>query len=98
MRVAIPHTLGRDEVRRRIKGRTHEIADFLPGGLAQVTTTWPREDRLDLNIAAMSQQITGTIDIQDRELVFTIILPPALAFVEPIVERAIAEKGRKLLT
>lgn len=98
MRVAIPHNLGRDEVRRRIKGRTHEIADFLPGGLAQVTTTWPREDRLDLNIAAMGQQITGTIDIQDRELVFTIILPPALAFVEPIVERAIAEKGRKLLT
>ena len=98
MHVAIPHNLGRDEVRRRIKGRTHEIADFLPGGLAQVTTTWPREDRLDLNIAAMGQQITGTIDIQDRELVFTIILPPALAFVEPIVERAIAEKGRKLLT
>jgi hypothetical protein len=46
----------------------------------------------------MGQQITGSIDIQDHELVFTIILPPALSFVEPMVERAIAEKGRKLLT
>ena len=98
MRVAIPHTLGKAEVRQRLKSRTHEIADFIPGGLADVTTGWPSEDQLDLNVRAMGQGIDGTIVIEEGQVVFTVNLPPALSFVEPMIKGAIEAKGRKLLT
>ena len=98
MRVAIPHTLGKAEVRQRLKSRTHEIADFIPGGLADVTTGWPSEDQLDLNVQAMGQGIDGTIVIEEGQVVFTVNLPPALSFVEPMIKGAIEAKGRKLLT
>jgi hypothetical protein len=97
MRVAIPHNLDRPEVRQRIRGRAHEIADFIPGGVADVTTSWPSEDRMILGVAAMGQSITGNIDIEDGQVVFTINLPPMLSFVEPMIEKAISAKGRLLL-
>jgi hypothetical protein len=97
MRIALPHKLGKDEVRRRMKSRLHEVADFVPGGLAQVTTGWDGEDRATLAVRAMMQEITGTIDIAEAEVVFTIKLPPALSFVEPMIQGAIESKGRKLL-
>jgi hypothetical protein len=98
MRVAIPHSLGRDEVRRRLHGRVHEIADFMPGGIADVTVAWPGEDHLDLSVRAMGQQLDSAIDIEDACVVFTVNLPPALSFIEPVVQNAIEAKGRKLLT
>lgn len=98
MRVAIPHTLAKDEVRRRLKGRSHEIADFIPGGFADVTTGWPSEDQLDLNVRAMGQAIDGSVVIEEGQVVFTVNLPPALSFVEPMIKGAIASKGRKLLS
>lgn len=98
MRVAIPHTLGKDEARRRLKARAHEVADFIPGGMAQVGIDWPGEDRMAMHVAAMGQDVNGTVEIEDNAVVFTVNLPAMLSFVEPMIERAIADKGRKLLT
>ena len=52
MRVPIAHTLPKEEVRRRLRERSHEIANFIPGGMADVTTGWPNEDRMDLSVRA----------------------------------------------
>jgi len=98
MRVAIPHKLGRDEVRRRLAGGVGEIAGFIPGGVADVSAIWPNEDRMDLAIHALGGQIASRIDVEDAQVVLTLDLPPALSFVEPMVQRAIEAKGRKLLT
>ena len=97
MRVAIPHNHPRAEVRSRVKARSHEIADFIPGGLATVTTDWPSDDRMALYVSAMGQRIDGAIDISDTEMVITIDLPPALSFVESMIHGTMEEKGRKLL-
>jgi hypothetical protein len=97
MRVAIPHRLGKEEVRHRLKSRIHELADHLPGGMAEVTTTWPSEDRMTMRVSAMGQQIDGHVDIEDSQVVFEVVLPAALSFVEPIVEGAIRKGGQKLL-
>ncbi len=98
MRIAIPHNLGREEVRRRLHERLPEVSQFVPGGLAEVETGWAGEDRAMLLVRAMMQEVTGTIDIEDAQLVFTVNLPPALSFVEPMIRGAIEDKGRKLLT
>ena len=97
MEVAIPHNLGRDEVRDRLRSRSHMIADGIPGGMAQVTTGWPSEDRMTLDIAAMGQALTGHIDVEDSQVVLYMELPPALGFLKPIVEGAIRQQGHKLL-
>lgn len=97
MQVAIPHSLGRDEVRHRLKSSSHTIADGIPGGMAQVSTSWPSENRMALSIAAMGQAIDGHVDIEDGQVVFVVELPGALGFIQPIVENAIRQQGQKLL-
>ncbi len=97
MRVAIPHELGKDEVRRRLKERSHEIVDYLPGGMAQVETGWDGDDRMTLNVSTMGQAISGSVEIFESEVVFQVDLPPALSFVKPMIEGAIRKNGQKLL-
>jgi hypothetical protein len=97
MRIAVPHKLPREEVRARLKARSHEIADYVPGGLAEVTTSWENEDRLGLLLRVMGQEITGAITAEDTQLVFEVELPAALSFVRPMIESAIRDNGPKLL-
>ncbi len=97
MQVAIPHSLGREEVRRRLSASTHEIADAIPGGMADVTTEWTGEDTLSLAITAMGQVMNGQIEIGDTQVLFDIDLPLALGFIKPIVEGTIRQAGQKLL-
>jgi hypothetical protein len=97
MRVPIPHQLGKDEARRRLKTRIHELADHIPGGMAEVTTAWPSEDRMTMHVSAMGQQLDGHVDVEDTQVVFQVVLPAALSFVEPIIEKALRKGGQKLL-
>ena len=97
MRVPLQHNLGKEEVRRRLKARSHEIGDAIPGGMADVTTSWPSEDCMALDISAMGNVIRAKVHIEETEVVFEIDLPPALSFVEPIIAGAIRKKGQKLL-
>ena len=97
MRVPLQHNLGKEEVRRRLKARSHEIGDAIPGGMADVTTSWPSEDCMALDINAMGSVVRAKVHIEETEVVFEIDLPPALAFVEPIIAGAIRKKGQKLL-
>ena len=97
MRVPIPHDLPKEEVRHRLSSRSHEIANFVPGGMAQVETAWPNEDTMTLAVRAMGQGINGRVLIEEHQVVFEVDLPPALAFVEPMVAGAIRQQGTKLL-
>jgi len=96
MRVPIPHQLGKEEARRRLKARSHEAAGLIPGG-ADVTVDWPAEDRMTMAINAMGQSINTVIDVEEDAVVFQLDLPPALSFVGPMIRGVIAEKGQKLL-
>lgn len=97
MRVAIPHNLDRDVVRQRLQGRSHEIADHIPGGMAEVATTWPTPDRMDMVITAMGQHLRGSVEIEDQQLIVDVTLPLALSFLEPMISGAIKSQGQKLL-
>ena len=97
MRVPLPHNLGKEEVRRRLHARSHEIGDAIPGGMANVSTHWPDEDCMALDIEAMGNMTRAKVLIEDTQVVFEIDLPPALSFVEPIIAGAIRKKGQKLL-
>ena len=97
MRIALPHDLGREEVRKRLHERSHEIADHIPGGLADVDTSWSDIDTMHLVVNAMGQQVSGDIEVEDAQVIFEIELPGALSFVRPMIEGAIRKNGQKLL-
>jgi hypothetical protein len=46
----------------------------------------------------MGQTVSGSIEIGESEIAIEVILPAALAFVEPMVRNVIEARGRKLLT
>jgi len=97
MEVSIPHNLGREEVRRRLHSRSHELGNAIPGGMAEVETDWAGDDRMNLAVRAMGQNITGHIDVRDTEIAIVLALPPALGFIKPMVESAVRQQGHLLL-
>lgn len=97
MQITLPHELGREEVRRRLRERSHEIADHLPGDMAKVETQWPSEDVMNLEVSAMGQEVRGTIVISDREVAIDFTLPLSLSFFKPLIESSLKSKGQKLL-
>ena len=70
--------------------------DSIPGGGA-VTTAWPRDDRMTMDIGAMGQSLRAYVDLEPGQVVLNVDLPPALAFVEPMIAGAIRSQGDKLL-
>lgn len=97
MEVPIPHNLGREEVRRRLRENSHKIGDNIPGGMAEVATSWPSEDRMGMTISTMGQALTGHIDIEDEQVIFHMDLPAALGFLKPMIEGSIKAQGAKML-
>ncbi len=96
MRVAIPHNLDQADVRSRIRTSAHEIVEALPGG-AKISTSWPNEDQMQLDIGVMGQSLAGEIEIEAGQVVITIDLPPLMSLFEPMIQSALAANGRKLL-
>ena len=97
MRVAIPHALDKSEVRRRLDSRTPELANHIPGGFAQVDHEWLGEDRMRLSVGAMGQFVTALLEVEERQVVVNIELPPQLGFFGGIIEQAVRSRGTKLL-
>lgn len=97
MRVTVPHELTREEVRKRLHERAQDLAGNVPGGMAEVTTNWVNDNQVDLTIAAMGQNLTGNIVIEDGQVVIDLALPLALTFVEPMIAGTVKEQGQKLL-
>ena len=97
MRVPIPHSLGREEARRRLHERSGELAGMMPGGMADVTITWPSEDRMAIAVTAMGKLVQAAVEVGDSNVVVEVDLPLALKFFEPLVRGAVEVNGRKLL-
>lgn len=97
MRVTLKHDLGKEEVRRRMRERSHEIAGYFPVGMASVETAWPSEDEMALTVTAMGQEIDGKVEVEDDHVVIEMNLPAMLGFLRGTIESAVRKQGQKLL-
>lgn len=93
--IDVPHSLGTSEAKRRIEAGTGQLVGALPAG-ATATPRWTG-DRLDLAIGAMGQDVTASLDVQERIVRVTVTLPPMLEFLRPMIEQGIRRKGTELL-
>ncbi len=100
MRLEIPHSLGKDEVRRRITARMGDAEGKLgamAGGAVNLTMRWIDTDRLAVDANAMGYTVPSTMDITDAALVFDVTIPAGLGFARGMIENLIRERGEKLL-
>jgi hypothetical protein len=93
--VDLPHKLGAAEAKRRIAGNLDTLASRIPGG-AQVSSKW-EGDRLKLDLGALGQRIEATLDIEEKLVRITVLLPPALAFFGGTIEAGLRQSGGALL-
>ena len=94
--VDLPHSLGKDEARRRIANNIHKLKDHIPGGAAHVESEW-QGDALNLKVHAMGQAVDSTITVHDKLVHCRIALPGLLALFAAPIEAALNRKGRDLL-
>jgi hypothetical protein len=97
MRVHLPHEIGKEEVRKRMRERSHEIAGYFPAGMATIETTWPDEDQMDLVVNAVGQSIKGAVEVYEDEVVIELNLPPMLSFLRGTLEKSVRTEASKLL-
>lgn len=97
MRVTLPHDLPREEVRRRMHAHADEIASFFPPGLADVSTSWPNEDRMEITATVVGYTIPGGVDVREKEVVIEMQLPAILGLMRGALEKAVRKEGDRLL-
>lgn len=97
MRVALSHSLGKDEVRRRMHRHADEIGGFFPAGLARVTTGWSSEDRMTITAEVMGQSIPGGVEIREHEVIIEMDLPLLLSVMKGPLEAAVKKEAGRLL-
>lgn len=95
--VAVPHNLGREEARRRMRARVGELPAHLPAGIADVRSSWTGEDRMAIEVTAMGQRVTAICDVEDKIVRVTMTLPLMLSFLSGAIAGAVERKGAALL-
>ena len=93
--VDLPHNLGKDEARRRIASNIHKLQEHIPGG-AQVQSGWSG-DQLNLDVAAMGQAVTATIDVMESKVHLKVLLPGMIRMFGCVIQAALQKKGGALL-
>jgi hypothetical protein len=94
--VDLPHSLGRDEARRRIASNIHKLKDHVPGGAAQVTADWAG-DQLNLTVQALGQSVEAQIGVDEKVVHCRVMLPGMLAMFARPIEAMLHKKGGDLL-
>ena len=96
IKVDLPHRLGAQEAKRRLQNGLGKLADHLPGGPAEVQASW-HDDRMNLQVAAMGQEVRATIDVEEKLVRLEVQLPPMLSFLARPIEALLRRQGAELL-
>ncbi len=96
IQVDLPHKLGREEARRRIANNIHKLKDHIPGGAAQVDSSWTG-DELDLSVHALGQAVDTKIGVEENFVRVRVMLPGMLAMFAAPIEAMLQKKGNILL-
>jgi hypothetical protein len=87
--VSIPHNLGRAEALRRLQTGLAGARTRFAGHLLVKREDWTG-DHLEFEVAALKQEVSGTIDVGEHDVTLSVVLPWMLAM--------LAEKAKTLLT
>jgi putative polyhydroxyalkanoate system protein len=92
--VSIPHRLGKEEARERIKSGFGRAQGF--GGLNILEQTW-NGDRLEFRAGALGQTASGSVDVGDDHVRIEVQLPWLLAQLAEKAKALMQKQGQILL-
>jgi hypothetical protein len=93
--VDLPHSLGKDEARRRIANNVHKLEQYIPGG-AKVQSGWAA-DQLNLDVHALGDSVKATIDVEETRVRVKVLLPGMLGMFATPIQAMLQKKGDLLL-
>src|SRR5213592_3149575 len=94
--VSIPHSLGREEAVRRLKTGLSRAASSVPV-LSVDEERW-EDNRMIFRVRALGQAASGHVDVAEDHVKVELTLPFLLQRFAQMVQAAIRERGRLLLT
>lgn len=77
--------------------RVGDLAKRIPGGMADVSSSWASEDRMLLDVVAMGQKVAATVDVEERLVRVTLALPMMLAFMAGPITAMVRKSGEDML-
>lgn len=95
--IDVPHKLGQAAARERIKARIGELGGHLPGGMADVRSSWTSENEMALEINAMGQSVSARLEVLDTIVRVHLLLPAMLAFFSGMIGAAVKQGGERML-
>jgi hypothetical protein len=95
VQVDLPHSLGKDEARRRIASNIHRLEQHIPGG-ASVQSGWAA-DQLNLDVHALGDSVKATIDVEETKVRVKVLLPGLLGMFASPIQAMLQKKGNLLL-
>jgi putative polyhydroxyalkanoate system protein len=93
--VDLPHSLGKEEARRRIAANIHKLEEHIPGG-AKVESGWAG-DQLNLSVQALGDAVQAAIDVEESRVRVKVLLPGLLGMFAGPIQAALRKKGGLLL-
>ena len=94
--VNLPHKLGTEEAKRRIAGGIGKLEHHIPGGAADVQTSW-QGDRMNLLVKAMGQEVNSHIDVGASNVRIEVLLPPFLGMFANQIANFLSRRGSEML-
>lgn len=90
--VRVPHTLERDEVRRRLDEALVRAKQQYAATVGDIEASWEGEDRLRVNLTVSGMKFDGTLDILVEELVVGLQVPGMAALFSGRIREGIEER------
>jgi hypothetical protein len=94
--VSIPHRLGRHEAKRRLDSGIARLRPELAGMISTLDYAW-EQDRLNFNVSAMWQTITGAIEVLDDAVRIEVHLPWMMSLLADTVAKQVRRRGIAML-
>jgi len=97
--VSIPHSLGKDEARRRIEEGFGRMRQQMTGGMGAMLSFQERweGDRLNFEGGGLGQKVTGRLDVLPDSVRLEVDLPEILAAIADKIAGKLQTEGQKLL-
>ena len=90
--VRVPHTIGRDEVRRRLDSALVRARDEYAAAVGDIEANWEGDDRLRVLLTVSGMRFDGTVDILVEELVVSLQVPGMAALLSRRIREGIEER------
>jgi hypothetical protein len=95
--IDVPHRLGREGAKARLKARVGELGSHMPGGIGAVRASWPADNEMAVEINAIGQTVPARLTVLDDVVRVHVSLPPMLGLFSGMIGAAVRDQGMKLL-